>query len=314
MKKVIRLTESDLVKIVKRVINEESRQTGFIIDEYGYYTGEYIITDDGKRIKDGKGVVIWKDGSKYTGEWKNDGYNGYGTLTYENGSVYKGTWKDFSRDGYGTLILNNFDNGGFIDCLNNAKKYVGDFKDSWITGYGTITYNDGREYIGYFDYNELSGYGTMTWKNGAKYVGNWAGSLFNGYGTYKLPDGSISKGTWKDGKLVTPDSSNNSEKPEVSNTDCNSLKAEADKQTLYNPTNLSSGKLSIGLKNQGPLVKYVQCLLNGKNKELSLGLTDLTVDVIFGNQTKKMVRKFQEKTGGLGTDGVVDKGTFSKLA
>ena len=39
----------------------------------------------------------------------------------------------------------------------------------------------------------------------------------------------------------------------------------------------------------GPLVKYVQCLLNGKNEELSLGLSDLTVDGIFGNQTKKMV-------------------------
>jgi peptidoglycan hydrolase-like protein with peptidoglycan-binding domain len=91
------------------------------------------------------------------------------------------------------------------------------------------------------------------------------------------------------------------------------LKAEADKQTLYNPTNLSSGKLSIGLKNQGPLVKYVQCLLNGKNEELSLGLSDLTVDGIFGNQTKKMVRKFQEKTEGLGTDGVVGKNTFLKL-
>ena len=59
--------------------------------------------------------------------------------------------------------------------------------------------------------------------------------------------------------------------------------------------------------------RLTQCLLNGKNKELSLGLSDLTVDGIFGNNTKKMVRKFQEKTGGLGNDGVVGKNTFLKL-
>ena len=314
MKKVIRLTESDLVKIVKQIINEESRQTGFIIDEYGYYTGEYIITDDGKRIRDGKGVQISKDGDKYTGEWKNDTYNGYGTYIYTDGEKYVGNWSDGARNGYGTFTLDKVDTDDRLDGLRNATKYVGDWENSWVTGYGTVTYKDGREYIGYFDHNELSGYGTMTWKNGTKYVGNWSDSLFNGYGTYTLPDGTIYKGTWKDGKLITPDGPETDDvESEVSSTECNTLKAEADTQEKYNPTNLRSGKLSIGLKNQGPLVKYVQCLLNGKNKELSLGLTDLTVDGIFGNQTKKMVRKFQEKIGGLGNDGIVGKDTFSKL-
>lgn len=209
----------------------------------------------------------------------------YGTITYTDGSKYIGEY--------------------YLDSDGKTKIY---------NGYGTYTYPDGSGYVGDFKDGYYKGYGTMTWPDGTKYVGNFEADLFDGYGVYTKKDGTISKGMWKDGGLVTPDGPETEDvESEVSSTDCNSLKSEADKQTLYNPTNLSSGKLSIGLKNQGPLVKYVQCLLNGKNKELSLGLSDLTVDGIFGNQTKKMVRKFQEKTEGLGNDGVVGKNTFLKL-
>ena len=247
MKKVIRLTESDLVKIVKRVIVEQSIS-------YGPYT--------------------YPDGHKYVGRLENGKPNGEGVLNYTNGS-----------------------------------KYMGSFKDGKLNGYGTYTWDDTGEYVGDLKDDLFDGYGTMTWPDGTKYVGNFENDLFNGYGVYTEKDGTISKGMWEDGKLVKPDGVER----EVSSTECNTLKAEADTQEKYNPTNLSSGKLVIGLKNQGPLVKYIQCLLNGKNEELSLGLSDLKVDGVFGNNTKKMVRKFQEKIGGLGTDGVVGKNTFLKL-
>ena len=312
MKKIVRLTESDLVKIVKRVINEESRQTGTISYEYGYYIGEYIMTNDRELIRDGKGVLIHKDGSKYSGDWKDDVQDGYGTNIQTDGDKYVGNWSEGAREGYGTLTIKNSTESEGIG--KNATKYVGYFRGNQMEGYGTLTYHDGRKYEGNFYFGTFKGYGTMTWPDGTEYVGNFEDDLFNGYGTYTLSDGTVYKGTWKDGKLITPDGPETEDvESEVSSTDCNSLKSEADKQTLYNPTNLSSGKLSIGLKNQGPLVKYVQCLLNSKNKELSLGLSDLTVDGIFGNNTKKMVKKFQEKTGGLGTDGVVGKNTFLKL-
>ena len=278
MKKVIRLTESDLVRIVKSVINENYGTITFT--DGSKYNGEYYLDSDGKtKIYNGYGTYTWPDGTEYVGDFKDGILNGYGTKTSTAGN-----------------------------------KYVGYFKDGFPNGYGNYTYADGRKYLGNFKDSYFKGYGTMTWPDGTKYVGNFEDDLFNGYGTYTLPDGTVYKGTWKDGKLITPDGPETEDvESEVSSTDCNSLKSEADKQTLYNPTNLSSGKLSIGLKNQGPLVKYVQCLLNGKNEELSLGLSDLTVDGIFGNQTKKMVKKFQEKTEGLGTDGVVGKNTFLKL-
>ena len=298
MKKVVRLTESDLVKIVKRVIVEQSMSYG----SYTYPEGHKYVgrLENGK--PNGEGIKTNTDGRKYVGSFKDGLIDGYGTYKGFDGYKYVGNFKDNYFNGYGTSEY------------TDGAKHVGEYVDGESNGYGTYTYPDGRKYVGNFKDNDFNGYGTMTWTDGTKYTGNFEYDLFNGYGTYTLPDGTVYKGTWKDGKLITPDGPETEDvESEVSSTDCNSLKSEADKQTLYNPTNLSSGKLSIGLKNQGPLVKYVQCLLNSKNKELSLGLSDLTVDGIFGNNTKKMVKKFQEKTGGLGTDGVVGKNTFLKL-
>jgi hypothetical protein len=206
--------------------------------------------------------------------------------------------------------------GTLIDSVNGemVQSYEGEFKNSEFHGKGKYKWHDGIKSDGYWKNGDRDGFNIMIWPDGQKFEGNFKQGNYDGYGKMTYPDGRVEKGIWKDDKLVTPDKSEGKKTSEViSNTDCNSLKSEAEKQTKWNPSNLSSGKVVIGLKNQGPIVKYVQCLLNGKNKELSLGLPDLTVDGIFGNQTKKMVRKFQEKIGGLGTDGVVGKGTFSKL-
>ena len=68
MKKIVRLTESDLVRIVKRVINEERRGEGntiFILDEkdivdYGFY-------DEVEKLMGGYGKVNKKE---LSGKWK----------------------------------------------------------------------------------------------------------------------------------------------------------------------------------------------------------------------------------------------------
>jgi hypothetical protein len=68
MKKIVRLTESDLVRIVKRVINEERRGGGntiFILDDkdivgYGFY-------DEVAKLMGGYGKVNKKE---LSGKWK----------------------------------------------------------------------------------------------------------------------------------------------------------------------------------------------------------------------------------------------------
>lgn len=55
------------------------------------YEGEWN-TDSNER--DGRGVQIWADGSIYEGYWKNDRANGRGRLIHSDGDVYEGEWVD----------------------------------------------------------------------------------------------------------------------------------------------------------------------------------------------------------------------------
>ena len=47
------------------------------------YDGEFI----GDFIRDGKGTYYWSDGRKYVGQWKNNIYNGIGTIFDKDGKV-----------------------------------------------------------------------------------------------------------------------------------------------------------------------------------------------------------------------------------
>ena len=49
----------------------------------------------------GKGVMIYRDQSRYRGEWRRDLQHGSGTMTYSDRSVYEGEWKRGLRHGWG---------------------------------------------------------------------------------------------------------------------------------------------------------------------------------------------------------------------
>ena len=40
------------------------------------------------------GTIIFSDGSKYVGEWKNRKWHGQGTYTFADGSVKEGIWEN----------------------------------------------------------------------------------------------------------------------------------------------------------------------------------------------------------------------------
>ena len=46
---------------------------------------------------------LWSKTKKYTGEWKNNKYNGYGVLLFGTGLKYEGQFVDGKRHGFGTL-------------------------------------------------------------------------------------------------------------------------------------------------------------------------------------------------------------------
>lgn len=54
--------------------------------------------------REGFGLQIWPDGSKYVGYWKNGKANGLGRLIHSDGDVYTGNWKDDAANGLGEYI------------------------------------------------------------------------------------------------------------------------------------------------------------------------------------------------------------------
>ena len=61
--------------------------------------------------------MIYKDGRKYEGNWKNGIWNGRGKYTFNDGFGYEGEWKNGVENGMGILTYLNGD------------KYEGEFKN-----------------------------------------------------------------------------------------------------------------------------------------------------------------------------------------
>ena len=98
------------------------------------YKGEIV---NGK--PSGKGTVIWKNGSKYVGNWENGLRNGYGVQTFPSDSKtekYEGHWIENNFCGQGTLVF------------KNRSCYVGQFKADQFHGDGTFTFATGAGSIG----------------------------------------------------------------------------------------------------------------------------------------------------------------------
>ena len=71
------------------------------------YKGQWNVDSN---TKDGQGIQIWPDGSRYEGYWKNNKANGKGRLIHGDGDVYEGDWVDDKAHGQGvSSVLSSFD-------------------------------------------------------------------------------------------------------------------------------------------------------------------------------------------------------------
>ena len=43
---------------------------------------------------EGKGVYVWEDGGRYSGDWKNSKRHGQGTQTWPSGTIKSGRWEE----------------------------------------------------------------------------------------------------------------------------------------------------------------------------------------------------------------------------
>ena len=156
--------------------------------ENGLYEGIII---DGKREQ--YGVMIYKNGAKYEGEWKDDKKNGKGVFTsahYFNcrknvGMKYEGEFRNDKFEGFG---ITNYTNGD---------KYEGEWKNNKQYGKGTVSYFDGKKYSGEWKDGKFEGIGVFYLKNGEKYEGRFINNKYNGYGKYYYINGNYLEGIFR---------------------------------------------------------------------------------------------------------------------
>ena len=140
------------------------------------------------------GTLIFDDGDKYEGEFKESKKHGQGTYTFADGDKYVGQYKNGKLDGKGTFYY-------LADNEFKGVKHIGEYKNDKRNGKGTMTFPDGEKYDGEWKDDKYHGKGTFSFADGAKYEGEWMDDKFSGQGTYTFKDGRKDVGEWENDKL-----------------------------------------------------------------------------------------------------------------
>ena len=92
-----------------------------------------------------------EDGTKYVGEWWNEGRNGRGTIHYSDRRTYEGEWSDPQNLGH------DAPDGTGVMTWPDGKKYDGDWKSGKMHGVGIMTFPDGTKKQGLWRNDEFIG-------------------------------------------------------------------------------------------------------------------------------------------------------------
>jgi len=140
-----------------------------------------------KRQRHGRGVVIFTDGKRLEGEFKDGKIEGFATLYNKVGTVnYEGNFKNDQFHGQGTLHNENpqateeqYDFKDFNKLGNNWKRYEGDFRQGKKQGVGNLHLANGERYYGEFKDDKVSGKGCFYLKDEPNGIaGEWKNGVF----------------------------------------------------------------------------------------------------------------------------------------
>eukprot|EP00042_Codosiga_hollandica_P008881 m.20429 g.20429 ORF g.20429 m.20429 type:complete len:150 (+) comp31971_c0_seq1:72-521(+) len=98
-----------------------------VYDDGDQYKGDWSA--DGKR--EGLGIVIFADGTRYNGAFVGGLCAGLGVLTFSDNSKYEGEFKNGKYHGFG------------VYTRADGMKYEGTFLDGQAQGKGLLTFADG---------------------------------------------------------------------------------------------------------------------------------------------------------------------------
>lgn len=87
--------------------------------------------------------------------------NGRGSMLYPNGNRYDGEYRNGLRNGCGTFTF------------NNSRRYVGEFQDDLFSGRGVWMLENGDRYVGDFEFNKCNGEGVYIFADGTSKSGIW---------------------------------------------------------------------------------------------------------------------------------------------
>jgi hypothetical protein len=196
------------IQVHENVFNTEKKLGDFVIDEkelikyieenknklknysiqyedgsiyYGYYNKSWE--------REGYGVLIQADGSKFQGFFKNNKMNGRGRIVGIEGDYYEGEFVDDKANVYGKYVNKE---GGI---------YIGQWKDEKQHGTGEENFPDGSRYEGQYYEGSKHGKGKISWTDGSSYEGDFLNNEFEGNGLYKWRDGRVFQGSWKGNKM-----------------------------------------------------------------------------------------------------------------
>lgn len=139
--------------------------------------------------ENGDALVIYKNGDRYDGFFKDSLYHGQGMLRLKSKEYYEGTFSKGLYDSIGYLQLPNKD------------VYEGSFKAGLYDGIGTLTEYKGRVYTGSFSKGKMNGSGSISLPNGDKYIGSFKNEEIDGYGEY-YSRGFLTNGFFRKSKLI----------------------------------------------------------------------------------------------------------------
>ena len=80
------------------MIEEGSQVPKFQLEDAN---GKLVKSSDFKGKKHGLGTFTWKDGSYFTGDWRENKITGNGRYIMKDGRFYEGSWNENKMNGYG---------------------------------------------------------------------------------------------------------------------------------------------------------------------------------------------------------------------
>ncbi len=112
----------------------------------------------------------YQNGTRFYGQFdQGKPTSGRGTMLYVNGNRYDGEYRDGKRNGCGTFTF------------ANGRRYVGEFSNDLFSGRGMWMLENGDRYVGDFEFNKCNGEGVFIFADGTSESGIWQqGRLVNG--------------------------------------------------------------------------------------------------------------------------------------